>query len=246
MPVYFVAHIKVTDGAEYARYLEECDAVFEKFGGKYLAVDNQPVILEGSWDYTKTVLIEFANQLAFDEWYHSKEYQDILQYRLRGSSGSAVLAAGRGESPAFYRTTPADAGFVRLMELLNRELEDTYGELQKAYAPLNLLPDSAHVLVAKMDGREMGSGCLKRISDHQCEVKRVFVRPEMRGKGISKGIVQELEIWARELGFRELILETGIRQIPAIRLYEEAGFHRIENYGEYAGNTNSICMKKVL
>ncbi|MEO6589269.1 MAG: GNAT family N-acetyltransferase, partial [Pyrinomonadaceae bacterium] len=59
-------------------------------------------------------------------------------------------------------------------------------------------------------------------------------------------ILAELENWAKELNFSECILETGLKQPEAIRLYQKSGYETILNYGQYAGVENSVCMKKVL
>jgi GNAT superfamily N-acetyltransferase len=74
----------------------------------------------------------------------------------------------------------------------------------------------------------------------------MFVRKDYRGKGFSRMILGELEAWAAERGATELVLETGVKQLAAIGLYEESGYRRIENYGKYEGNENSVCMRKIL
>ncbi len=74
----------------------------------------------------------------------------------------------------------------------------------------------------------------------------MFVRPEIRGKGIAFEILTELEKWATELNFTSSILETGYKQPEAIRLYEKSGYALIPNYGQYEGVENSVCMKKNL
>jgi putative acetyltransferase len=72
------------------------------------------------------------------------------------------------------------------------------------------------------------------------------VRRENRGKGIAKMILTELERWAAENGNKTAFLETGIKQYEAISFYTNFGYKRIENFGQYIGNANSICMNKVL
>lgn len=57
MSHYFIANIKINNEDEYKKYLNEADEVFSKYNGKYLAVDNKPIILEGNWKYSRTVLI---------------------------------------------------------------------------------------------------------------------------------------------------------------------------------------------
>ena len=74
----------------------------------------------------------------------------------------------------------------------------------------------------------------------------MFIHSNFRGKGLSKIILRELENWAKELGFSRLVLETGKKQPEAIGLYENAGFKKINNYGQYVDFPNSVCFEKVL
>jgi putative acetyltransferase len=76
------------------------------------------------------------------------------------------------------------------------------------------------------------------------EVKRMYVLPAFRGRGIAMRILQELENWTAELGYHRCILETGKQQPEAIALYQKAGYTLIDNYGQYAGVYNSVCMQK--
>ena len=94
MSVYFVAQITIHDEAEYGKYLQEVDDVFSRFNGKYLAVDSNPTVLEGEWNHGRMVLIEFSDQAAFEEWYTSPEYQNILRHRLNGARCDTVLVRG--------------------------------------------------------------------------------------------------------------------------------------------------------
>ena len=95
MSVYFIAHIKVHDEQEYQKYLDGCDEIFAKYLGEYLAVDDHPVLLEGSWNYSKTVVIRFPSKEHFNNWYLSVEYQDLLQHRLKGALCDTILVEGR-------------------------------------------------------------------------------------------------------------------------------------------------------
>ncbi len=76
------------------------------------------------------------------------------------------------------------------------------------------------------------------------EVKRMYTLPEYRGKGIAAAVLNELEKWAAELGCGRCVLETGMKQPEAIRLYEKSGYSVIPNYGQYAGLENSVCFEK--
>ena len=94
MSYYFIAQIRIRDEKEYQKYIDKAGEVFRKYKGKYLALDNEPEVLEGEWDYTRTVLISFENKGDFDAWYNSDEYQDILTYRLKASVCDSILVKG--------------------------------------------------------------------------------------------------------------------------------------------------------
>ena len=85
---------------------------------------------------------------------------------------------------------------------------------------------------------------LKPFDDHSLEIKRMYVIPEFRGKGVAKLVLAELEGWAVSLNYKFCVLETGLRQPEAIALYNKNGYQRIENYGQYAGVENSLCFAK--
>lgn len=95
MSCYFIARIQIHDEAEYARYLAACDDVFARFSGRYLAVDEAPVPLEGQPESGRMVIIEFPDEAAFRHWYDSPEYQAILRHRLRGATCTSSLVRGK-------------------------------------------------------------------------------------------------------------------------------------------------------
>lgn len=147
----------------------------------------------------------------------------------------------------FERTDWNDPRFLAIIKQLDGELSAMYGELMNFYNKKNVIAGNAHVVLCLSEDRVLGCGCLRILEDGQTvELKRMFTVPEERGRGIGTGIIAELELWARELRKRDMILETGIKQIEAIGLYKKLGFHVIENYGEYKGNANSICMAKTI
>jgi putative acetyltransferase len=102
------------------------------------------------------------------------------------------------------------------------------------------------LLVARVDGAPVGCGALRRLGPATGEIKRMYVAPSARGGGIGARILAELERHARELGIRRLLLETGERQVEAVRLYERFGFARVPCFGEYADAPLSLCMGKDL
>lgn len=72
MNYYFIAQIRINDEIEYQKYIDKSGEIFEKYNGEYLSVDNNPVILEGKWDYTRTVMIKFKSKSDFMNWYNSR------------------------------------------------------------------------------------------------------------------------------------------------------------------------------
>jgi len=94
MSSYFVAQIKIHNREEYEKYLQGVDEVFSKFNGKYLAVDTNPEILEGNWDYDRIIIIEFPNTTDLKKWYGSEEYKAILKYRLSSAKCDTLIAEG--------------------------------------------------------------------------------------------------------------------------------------------------------
>jgi uncharacterized protein (DUF1330 family) len=94
MKQYFVAQIKIHDPEGYEKYLVNFDDIFSKYKGEYLAIDESPALLEGKWDYTKSVLIKFNSKKDFEDWYFSAEYQKILKHRLNSSKCDTILLEG--------------------------------------------------------------------------------------------------------------------------------------------------------
>ncbi|MBN1415734.1 MAG: DUF1330 domain-containing protein [Bacteroidales bacterium] len=94
MSCYFVAQIRIKDKSEYKKYIDKAGGIFEKYKGEYLSVDNHPQVIEGKWNYTRTVLIRFNNKNDFNDWYHSAEYQNILKYRLKAADCDTILIQG--------------------------------------------------------------------------------------------------------------------------------------------------------
>jgi len=144
------------------------------------------------------------------------------------------------------RTNSDNADFRELVELLDQDLQIRDGDEHSFYAQFNKIDKIQHVVVAYEDGEAVGCGAIKEYEKSVAEIKRMFVRPKRRGRGIAKNILYELEKWAGELGFSECILETGWKQPEAIALYQKSGYETIPNYGQYSGVENSVCMKKLI
>lgn len=144
------------------------------------------------------------------------------------------------------RCNSVNKDFRDLVILLDEDLNSRYGILQTQYEKFNKIESIDTVVVAYLDEVPIGCGCFKKFDRNSVDIKRMFVKKENRGKGIARRILTELENWAVENGYKNSILETGIMQPEAISFYTNFGYKKIENFGQYIGNTNSICMSKVL
>ena len=128
------------------------------------------------------------------------------------------------------RTESTDTDFRNLIAELDHELYDRYGEAQNNLDTHNKIEACDTVIIGSLDNKMVGCGCFKKIDQDTVEIKRMFVRKDYRGQGISKTILVELETWAQEYGFKYVILETGNKQPEAIGLYEKSGYQQIDNY----------------
>ena len=118
------------------------------------------------------------------------------------------------------------------------------GDTNDFFVQYNKIDLIKNVVVAYIDQAPVGCGAIKEYDAHTMEVKRMFVLPEMRGKGIASAILLELENWARELGYKKCLLETGTNMLDAIALYKKMGYEKVANYGQYVGVENSVCFGK--
>jgi putative acetyltransferase len=146
----------------------------------------------------------------------------------------------------FLRTNSSNSDFQMLIQALDEDLYKRNGEGQLVYRQYNQVDQIKHVMIVYVDKEPVGCGCFKKFDPETVEMKRMFVLPEMRGKQLAAKLLQELEKWAVEEGFHKAVLETGLRQVEAIRLYTVAGYVRAENYGQYIGMEDSKCYRKDL
>jgi len=144
------------------------------------------------------------------------------------------------------RTNSEHRDFIALVKLLDADLAERDGEEHSFYTQFNTIDKLKHVVVTYEDDRPCGCGAIKEFEKNTMEVKRMFVTPEKRAKGIATTILVELEQWARDLSYTKCVLETGKRQPEAIRLYKKNGYSSIPNYGQYIGMDNSVCFEKKL
>ncbi len=145
-------------------------------------------------------------------------------------------------------TDGTDERFIMLCKELDEYLNDAVGgEKQRSqYVQYNQLNHIHDVVLITENDKAVACGSFKEYSCEAAEIKRVFVMGESRGKKYGQKIMQTLENMAKEKGYSQLILETGKKLSHARTLYENLGFERISNYGQYADMPDSVCMRKYL
>jgi putative acetyltransferase len=110
----------------------------------------------------------------------------------------------------------------------NLDFQDFAGEL--AALPGNYAPPLGCLLFAQIDGKPAGCVALRPLSPTICEMKRLYVRPEYRGMGIGRMLVELLIVEVREIGYKKMRLDTVPGMEKAIALYRHFGFKQIEPY----------------
>ena len=148
---------------------------------------------------------------------------------------------------SLHRTTGSDARLAPLIGQLDAHLQSRYGEIQAQYVPFNdVKDDSPFVLALDAAGAPLACGGFRRYDASAAEIKRMFVAPAARRRGIARAVIAELEAWAREQGFTAAVLETGHRQAEAIALYERCGYAHTPLFPPYVGMPASVCLRKTL
>ena len=154
------------------------------------------------------------------------------------------------KSVAIVRTELTADVSRKLIEALNAELSGAYpepGATHFGLAPEEVSGRRGAFLVVYADGIPVGCGAVRLVDQETGELKRMYMSPTVRGKGLGRKLVAALENEARSLGAKRLILETGIRQAAAIALYRKCGFESIPLYGEYLLSPDtSLCLGKTI
>ena len=107
-------------------------------------------------------------------------------------------------------------------------------------------PPDGIFLVGWEDGEPLACGGIARYDEATAEIRRMYVMPEARGRGLSRRVLSALEDEARALGYSLVRLETGKLQTEAIGLYASAGFLPIPRYGPFTNDPKSVCFEKRL
>lgn len=140
---------------------------------------------------------------------------EIHDERIDSEVGGPLVGAQWRELMTRYGVAEADAGF-------------------DALDPEHFTPPHGAFVVAWIDGAPVGCGGVRPFDDVSGEIKRMYVVPSARRRGIAVRVLQTVEDRARGLGYARLVLETGIAQPEAISLYEREGYTGVPGFGPHA------------
>lgn len=134
-----------------------------------------------------------------------------------------------------------------LIAAVQQEYVERYGGPDTSPVdPAEFAPPHGRFVVGYLDGDPVAMGGIRRLDGETVEVKRMYVAPQARGRGLSRLVLARLEDLAVSLGARRIVLETGSRQPEAVALYDSAGYERIEGYGHYKCEPLSVSFGKTI
>ena len=141
--------------------------------------------------------------------------------------------------------TPAAAA---LLAELDADLAERYGDSDDPVhaEAAQFLPPEGLFLVVSVDGEPLACGGYRRYDESTAELKRMYVRPAGRRRGLARRLIAELEAAATRAGYTQMWLETGVPQHEAMQLYTAAGYEPIAKFGQYAWAPDQRCYGKSL
>lgn len=136
---------------------------------------------------------------------------------------------------------------VQLIAAVQQEYVVRYGGPDESpVQPGEFAPPHGRFVVGYIGTTPVATGGVRRVDATTVEIKRMYVVPDHRGRGYARTVLAHLEERARSLGADRVVLETGLKQPEAMRLYESAGYERIEGFGHYCGQELSVSYGKSL
>jgi GNAT superfamily N-acetyltransferase len=164
-------------------------------------------------------------------------YNHSYSLREWNLSMSTIITEERPDTP--------DA--IALITELEAFLEPLYPqESRHGLSIERLITEGVPFFVLRTDGIPAGCGGVKLYGTEFGEIKRMYVRPQFRGQGFAKLILNQLAEYTQAHSITLLRLETGIHQHEAIALYERMGFYRIPPFANYTNDPLSLCYEKPL
>ena len=136
--------------------------------------------------------------------------------------------------------------FRMLAAKLDAYYFELVGDIQNRYAEVNRPENMTALAVAYENDTPIACGAWKRIDATTAELKRLYVLPQFRRKGVARSLIASLEADAAAAGIRRMILETAVDTADSHRLYLSAGYRIMDYYGSPAGAENCLCFHKEL
>lgn len=149
-------------------------------------------------------------------------------------------------SQKIIRITESNKDFENLVKELDNYLTETDKDEHGFYDQFNSTDSLKNMVVAYSNNKPVGCGAFKEFSKKITEIKRMYLVPSERGSGLAKSILEDLESWSKALKYESCVLETGKRQVEAVKFYKKCGYKIIPNYDQYIGVENSLCFEKKL
>lgn len=135
-----------------------------------------------------------------------------------------------------------------LMDAMTVDVSAIYGTHPGhiTITPEPFTPPTGQFVVAYLDEAPVGCAGLRRVDDRTAQLHRVFVREEARGQGVAAAMMRALEDFAASAGYTTLRLETGYKQLAAMRMYEGLGYASIPAFPPYQDDPISRCYAKTI
>jgi putative acetyltransferase len=170
----------------------------------------------------------------------------IIDTIFKDSHKELIAKQDHGMNYTVKSQPPESKEIRELSGALHKDLESRYGKGSIE----DFVEENKTMLiffVCRNDkNKAVACGALKHFDDTTAEIKRMYVADDSRGKGLSKLILNKLEETAFLMNYKRVILETGLKQPEAIKLYEKSGYTKIETYGKYKDDSNSLCYGKII
>ncbi|WP_083876832.1 GNAT family N-acetyltransferase [Ideonella sp. B508-1] len=144
---------------------------------------------------------------------------------------------------------PQGADALALLHEASIDARALYPELFSGDRPpaTNIpLGERSVYVVAYVNGCPLACGAFRPFDESTAEIRRMYVHRDHRRKGLARAVLEHLEREAARLAYRRLVLETGYKQVSAMRLYESWGFQRVAPFGEYASDPTSVCYERLI
>ena len=150
------------------------------------------------------------------------------------------------QSVAISIEDPIGPAARQLVDALCAEMSERYGRPPSPFSLSESAVEKSVFIIARRDGEPVACGALRPFDTDSAELKRMYVVPAARRQGYGRLIIAALERHARGFGYKTILLETGVGQPDAQRLYESCGYIHIPAFGSYIGNPSSVCFQKQL